>query len=240
MMKLVIPYRLESKRFPNKYLVDFLGESLIGHSIRLCQGLGDIIVTAPQEDYVEKVRDLHSKYNFSFIPTSLDCQSGTDRVIEISKKIVDDYYVLIPADEPLIEHNELKRVLSSELYNFNLCYCDFYCEEDCSSSLSAKIVSTHDDYLLYQSRNVIPIQKNGDFDFKSCKKCVGIKIFSYKGIQSLYGKKTCLDKVEGLEELKYVELGFKVKLHKIKHIGFGIDIPSQVKLLESRYVENKK
>ena len=46
--------------------------------------------------------------------------------------------------------------------------------------------------------------------------------------------------MEGLEELKYVELGFKVKLHKIKHIGFGIDIPSQVKLLESRYVENKK
>ena len=234
-MKLIIPYRLESKRFPNKYLVDFLGESLIEHSIKLCQGLGDVIVTAPQEDYVEKVRDLHSKYNFSFISTSLDCQSGTDRVIEISKKIVDDYYVLIPADEPLIEHHELKKVLSSELKGFNLCYCDFYCEEDCSSSLSAKSVSTHDDYLLYQSRNVIPIQKDGNFNFKLCKKCVGIKVFSYKSIQSSYDKKSCLYKVESLEELKYVELGFKVKLHKLKHIGFGIVIPSQVNLLENRY-----
>ena len=87
--------------------------------------------------------------------------------------------------------------------------------------------------------NVIPIQKDGNFNFKLCKKCVGIKVFSYKGIQSLYDKKSCLDKVESLEELKYVELGFKVKLHKIKHIGFGIDIPSQVKLLENRYYENK-
>ena len=47
-----------------------------------------------------------------------------------------------------------------------------------------------------------------------------------------------LDKIESLEELKVVELGHRVKLHKIKHIGFGIDTPEQVKLLEKRYYEN--
>ena len=237
-MKLIIPYRLKSSRFPNKYISNFLKRPLIEHSIKLCQSLGDVIVTAPKEDYVKEVSDLHSKYKFDFIPTSLDCRSGTNRVIELSKSFVDDFYVMIPADEPLIDRNELKRVLSSELDDFNLCYCDFYCEEDCISNLSAKIVSTYDDYLLYQSRNIIPIKKDGTFDYEDCKKCVGIKIFSYWSLQKLFDRETKLDKIEGLEENRLVELGCKVKLHKIKHIGFGIDTPEQVKLLEDRYYVN--
>jgi 3-deoxy-manno-octulosonate cytidylyltransferase (CMP-KDO synthetase) len=237
---LIVPYRLKSSRFPNKYISNFLGIPLIEHSLKLCKGLGlKIIVTAPKEDYVKEVSDLQEKYGFQFIPTSLDCKSGTDRIIEISQKIKDNYYILIPADEPLIDKEEFKRVLYREqLDDFNLCYSDFYCEEDCVSNLSAKIVSTNDDYLLYLSRNIIPIKKNGEFDYKDCKKCTGIKIFSYNGIKKLYEGKTKLDKIEGLEEIKLVELGYKVKLHKIKHIGFGIDIPEQIKLLEDRYYAN--
>ncbi len=242
-MKLIIPYRLKSSRFLNKYISDFLGIPLIEHSLKLCEEFGnDVIVTAPKEDYVKEISDLQEKYGFQFIPTSPDCQSGTDRVIEISRKNRDDYYVLIPADEPLIDKEELKRVLYREqLDDFNTCYTDFYSEEDCISNLSAKVVSTWDDYLLYQSRNIIPIQKSGEFDYKKCKKQVGIKIFSQKGLDELYKlnhRETILDKFEGLEELKMIELGQRVKLHKINHIGFGIDIPEQVKLLEDRYCGN--
>ena len=63
-MKLIIPYRLKSSRFPNKYISNFLKRPLIEHSIKLCQSLGDVIVTAPKEDYVKEVSDLHSKYKF--------------------------------------------------------------------------------------------------------------------------------------------------------------------------------
>ena len=236
-MKLIIPYRLKSSRFPNKYLAKFLNIPLFEHSLKLCISTGlDVIVTSPEEDYIEPISKLQLIYGFEFVPTSLGCQNGTDRVIELSKKIVDDYYVLIPADE-------LKKVLLSKLDDFNLCYCDFYCEEDCISNLSAKVVSTQDDYLLYQSRNIIPVKKNGRVDYRNCKKCVGIKIFSQKGINQLHElkyKKTKLDKIEGLEELRLIELGFKVKLHKINHIGCGIDIPEQIKLLEDRYYVNTK
>jgi|TARA_B100000315_G_scaffold17292_1_gene15532 3-deoxy-manno-octulosonate cytidylyltransferase (CMP-KDO synthetase) len=242
-MKLIIPYRLKSSRFLNKYISDFLGIPLIEHSLKLCEEFGnDVIVTAPKEDYVKEVSDLQEKYGFQFISTSPDCQSGTDRIIEISRKIKDNYYILIPSDEPLIDKEEFKRVLYREqLDDFNTCYTDFYNEEDCISNLSAKIVSTWDDYLLYQSRNIIPVKKNSEFDYKDCKKCVGIKIFSQKGLDELYKlnhRETQLDKFEGLEELRIIELGFKFKLHKIKHIGFGIDIPEQVKLLEDRYHAN--
>ena len=238
-MKLIIPYRLKSSRFLNKYISDFLGIPLIEHSLKLCEEFGnDVIVTAPKEDYVKEVSDLQEKYGFQFISTSPDCQSGTDRIIEISRKIKDNYYILIPSDEPLIDKEEFKRVLYREqLDDFNTCYTDFYNEEDCISNLSAKIVSTWDDYLLYQSRNIIPVKKNSEFDYKDCKKCVGIKIFSQKGLDELYKlnhRETILDKFEGLEELRIVELGFKFKLHKISHIGCGVDVKEQVKVLEAR------
>ena len=85
-MKLIIPYRLKSSRFPNKYISDFLGLPLIEHSLKLCEEFGnDVIVTAPKEDYVKEVSDLQEKYGFQFISTSLDCKTGTDRVIEISR-----------------------------------------------------------------------------------------------------------------------------------------------------------
>jgi 3-deoxy-manno-octulosonate cytidylyltransferase (CMP-KDO synthetase) len=240
---LVIPYRLESNRFPNKYISDFLGISLLEHSLKLSEELGnDVIVTAPEEDFVKEVSDLQKKYSFTFIATSKECKSGTERLLEISRKNKYHYYVLIPADEPLIDKEEFKRVLYREqLDDFNLCYSDFYCEEDCVSNLSAKIVSTWDDYLLYQSRSIIPTKKNGEFDYMDCKKCVALKIFSQKGLDELYKlnhRETQLDKFEGLEELRIIELGFKVKLHKINHIGFGIDIPEQIKLLEDRYYVN--
>ncbi len=67
---------------------------------------------------------------------------------------------------------------------------------------------------------------------------MGIKIFSYWGLRKLCDIETKLDKIESLEELKVIELGHRVKLHKIKHIGFGIDTPEQVKLLEKRYYGN--
>ena len=238
-MKIIIPYRLKSSRFPNKYIKKFIGKSLIEHSIELGQGLGDVILTSPKEDYIDEISNLHTKYNFEFIPTSINCKSGTDRAIELSKKIHDDYYVIIPVDEPMIRKEEFQRVLSSELDDFNMCYTDFYNEEDCHSKLSAKIIFTKDNYLLYMSRNVIPIQKNGLFDYKKCKKAVGIKVFSNFGIKQIYDKKTELDLIEGLEELKLLELGHKVKMHKIKHFGYGVDIPEQLESLEKRYYENQ-
>ena len=87
-MKIIIPYRLKNfGRFPNKYIQKFIGKSLIEHSIKLGQGLGDVILTSPKEDYIDEISNLHTKYNFEFIPTSINCKSGTD-MIELSKKFM--------------------------------------------------------------------------------------------------------------------------------------------------------
>ena len=91
------------------------------------------------------------------------------------------------------------------------------------------------------SRNTIPIHKNGTLDTAYCKKNLGVFFFDQDFLDELYlceGVITSLDKVEGLEQLRWLELGFKCKAFKVEHIGFGIDTPIQVTELETRYNGN--
>ena len=109
--------------------------------------------------------------------------------------------------------------------------------EDAISNLSAKIVTDNNDFILYMSRSVIPISKQGEIDIKKLKKNVGVFFFKKSFLTELKSKKnikTYLDKYEGLEQLRWLELGYKIKIIKINHYGYGIDIPEQIKLLEKR------
>ena len=116
-------------------------------------------------------------------------------------------------------------------------YCEFFCKEDAISKLSAKIVTNNNDEILYMSRSVIPITKNGIIDIKRLKKNVGVFYFRREFLDKLssYGhRKTELDGFEGLEQLRWLELGFSIKVYRITHYGFGIDVPEQVEQLEKR------
>ena len=87
------------------------------------------------------------------------------------------------------------------------------------------------------SRSVIPIAKNGNILLNNLKKNVGIFFFRRNFLDELKSHKntkTYLDELEGLEQLRWLELGFKIKTVKIKHYGFGIDIPEQLNILEER------
>ena len=243
-MILILPYRLQSNRFPNKILSKVFGISLIERSLKTFTGRGyRVIVTAPEEDFCEEVQLLQSKYNFDFIASPITCRSGTERVLHISRRIRSDYYSLIPVDEPLLSFEEINKIiLGNSLEDLNTFYTNFYCREDCISKLSSKVVMTVDNYLLYQSRNVIPIRKLENFNHEDCYKHVGVKIFSDKGLSKIISRQfipTKLDMIEGLEELRLIELGFRVKMHEILHDGFGVDIPEQISILESRYGYSK-
>ena len=91
--------------------------------------------------------------------------------------------------------------------------------------------------VLYMSRSMIPVAKNGKIDQKILKKNVGFTVFRHTfldKLNSLRDVETVLDVFEGLEQLRWLELGFKLKAVKVKHYGFGIDIPDQIPILEKR------
>jgi 3-deoxy-manno-octulosonate cytidylyltransferase (CMP-KDO synthetase) len=246
MMKIykIVPFRLQSQRFPDKPLCSVFGKTLIENALDIAHaiGIGETILTAPETDYRHvsgKVPGLTDRF-FTFAPTSENCKSATERVLELYTKLDGDLFISIPMDEPALIPAQIKKGI--EFVKYDNCdlltlYCDFYCKEDAFSRLSAKIVTNNHDEILYMSRAVVPLAKDGTIVVQKLKKNVGVFYFKrdfLDKLAALHQTDTGLDRFEGLEQLRWLELGFTIKVLKIKHYGFGIDVPEQVKQLEKR------
>jgi len=203
---------------------------------------GETILTAPEEDYNQIIKKIpgFKRKKYTFWPTNKTCRSATERVLELFSQINGDIFISIPMDESLLIPGQIEDhigyVENNDIEILTL-YCDFYCIEDAVSNLSAKIVTNNKSEILYMSRSVIPVAKNGVIDLGKLKKNVGVFYFRkafLKKLKQMGNITTVLDKFEGLEQLRWLELGFTVKVRKVTHYGFGIDIPEQVKQLEKR------
>jgi len=240
----MVPFRLKSSRFPNKILTQFQGRTLLENAISIAERteLGKVILTGPKEDYeyVRQSVDL-SRFDIEFVPSSRACRSASDRLVELCEVFNDgDIFVSIPADEPLLNPDEVRRVVAQHHDgedSIMTLYCDFFCMEDAESPLSAKIVVVEANRLAYMSRALIPATKTGLPRLEQLKKNVGVFVFNQsvlKKLNRLEEVDTFLDKIEGLEQLRWLELGFTIQVAKINHIGFGIDVPEQILSLEER------
>lgn len=240
----VVPFRLDSSRFPNKMLALYDGRSLLETAVQTAaqSGLGDVIITAPSADYKRAAEsmDLNRK-SFRFIPSSLSCRCGSERLLDIYKELADiDIFITIPADEALLNPAEVRRAAAGfnpESDSIRTLYCNFFCSADAFSPLSAKITADSAGRMLYISRAVIPASKTGEPELLKLKKNVGVFYFNRGQLNILTGfrdRETVLDRIEGLEQLRWLELGLTVGLKKIEHYGFGIDVPEQIPELEER------
>jgi 3-deoxy-manno-octulosonate cytidylyltransferase (CMP-KDO synthetase) len=243
-LTVVVPFRLASSRFPDKALARFRGLTLVEHALRHGAQLAPdaLVLTGPAEDLaqVERRCDL-GRYRCRLMPSRLECGSATERLVEIFPRLEGRYLLSLPVDEPAIDVAELQGAIagcegfgSAGAITF---YCDFYAAEDYLSNLSAKIVTDRDGLLLYMSRAVIPIAKAGGIDAAALKKNVGAFLFTRAFLEELERERqvpTALDRLEGLEQLRWLELGLRVRCLKVRHVGFGVDVPEQLALLERR------
>ncbi len=241
----VIPLRLESERFPEKALAEINGMTLLEVSIKIAKELNfvDKIVVASGDDD-DRIKEICNKEKVDFLYIEKEVSCGTERVFYVKKKFKDfKFYMTIPVDEPSINYIELNEMWKEEFSYFvdehviTTMYSDFYCEKDLLDTRSCKIIS--DAKILYTSRAVIPAKKNGELhDLSNYKRHIGVFIFPEK-LLTHHGLKlwteTESSKLEGLEQNMF--LGYDFQCIKVKHIGFGIDSPEQIKLLENRLKE---
>lgn len=156
------------------------------------------------------------------------------------------YYLSIPADEPAIDAHEFNKIwpkIDMEMgpQEIATLYARFYDRSSLENPLSCKIAATHDDHALYFSRNIIPVTKSGHIidDLYAYRKHVAIFVFTGAYLEkhgtSLWSSwPSPTQEVESLEQNRYLDYGTRVKLFEIKHDGFGIDCPEQIKQLEKR------
>ena len=109
----IIPARYQSSRFPGKPLVCLLGKPMILWVAELSErAVGNKNVYVATDD--EKIANVVIKAGFQAIMTSEDCLTGTDRLAEAAQKIDADIYINVQGDEPLIDSQDIRRVIEEK------------------------------------------------------------------------------------------------------------------------------
>jgi 3-deoxy-manno-octulosonate cytidylyltransferase (CMP-KDO synthetase) len=240
---LIIPARYKSTRFPGKALYDILGKSLIYRTWSRCLNVvpRDSVYIATDD---ERIRQHCIENGMQYIMTSEDCLTGTDRVAEAYNNLNKEYDIIInvQGDEPLIDSEEVLKILDEHKKNDGYICCGvakIRSEAEFRSPNIIKIIMNGDNELLYASRAAIPTNKKLGFEWAYKQICV--YTFSPESLKEFASKKekTPLEKIEDVEFLRFLEMGYKVKMVEVSGESMQVDVPEDVLNVVKALIERK-
>ena len=226
----VIPSRLSSTRLQRKPLVSILGKTLIQRTceqVEKAVSRENFLVATDSTEIFEHIESL----GYRAMMTSDKCLTGTDRVAEIASATEYDYYINVQGDEPLINPEDIKKVISKiaeHPWDVINGYAAILDGDEYRSRSIPKVVFRPDGRLLYMSRAPIPGSKTADFQRAWRQIC--IYSFPKKLLIefAVAGKKTVLEDVEDIEILRFLEMGYEVRMIPLSDISIAVDNPEDV------------
>lgn len=237
----VIPARYQSSRFPGKPLAKIQGKEMIIWVAELAEkavGKENVYIATENQEIVDAVKN----YGFRVVLTSDSCLTGTDRVAEASLEIDADIIINVQGDEPLLNPEDINRVIEAKLENPNhIINCEAYLNsnEDVVDKKIPKVITNLQNELMYSSRNPIPGTKSGNG--KRPKKQVCIYGYNREHLKAfnLQESKTPLENEEDIEINRFLELGYKVKMIEVNSSTIAVDYPEDIDKVESILSKNR-
>ena len=226
----VIPARFQSGRLPGKPLVNLCGVPMIVRTYRQCIKVvpAELVYVATDDD---NIRAVCEKHGIQVVMTANNCLTGTDRVAEVSQKIEVDTYINVQGDEPVFNPDDLTELINAAEKNPKDVingYCLIKDEALFRSSSVPKVVMRPDGRLLYMSRAPIPTNKGLAF-IKSWRQ-VCAYAFPKKGLEAFSSRtsKTELEAIEDIEILRFLELGWDIRMVSMSDLSVAVDIPEDI------------
>ena len=245
----VIPARYKSSRFPGKPLVDILGKPMIQWVAELSSqavGLENVYIATDNKRIAETATAL----GYKAIMTSEGCQTGTDRLAEIAKKIEADIYINVQGDEPLIDPADILKIIEAKKTHINDVICGYTViskDEDPNSINIPKVIFTEDKRLIYASRKALPGFKDKINTPTNYYKQVCIYAFTREELLDYgnYGKKSNLENAEDIEIVRFFEWGKSIRLVETRAGSLSVDVPEDLMgvenvLKKNTVLDNKK
>lgn len=237
----VIPARYKSTRLPGKPLVKIKGIEMIKRTYNQClkSNLLDKVIVATDDILIH---DFCKKENINVIMTSSECKTGTDRVAEVSRLLDYDLYINIQGDEPVIDPlsfdlivEEYKRTKGKYLaYNT---YKVIKCKEEVESDSIIKVIINQNNELMYMSRLSVPFNKGKEE--RSYLKQVCVYGFTKEALEIFSSQeKTLNEKYEDIEILRFLDLGYKVKMIEANVSCIAVDKEEDILKVEKYLNEN--
>lgn len=232
----IIPARYGSSRFPGKPLVDIAGKTMIQRVVEQCKASGTlkkVIVATDDQRIFDHVKSLgHQVYM-----TSPDHKSGTERCHEALK--LDggnyDFVINIQGDEPFIDPEQIKLLASifDRKTEIATLIKGINSLEDLQNPNVVKALRTDSGLALYFSRSSIPHMRNIPTEdwMQSHQHFKHIGIYGYR-VDILAKIVTLppspLEIAESLEQLRWIENGFRIKTAITDIETMGIDTPEDL------------
>lgn len=235
----IIPARYASTRFPGKPLAVLGGKTVIQWVYeQVAKSLPCVYVATDNILISQAVQAFGGKV----VMTRADHQTGTDRVEEAMEKIGGDWEVIvnIQGDEPFIRQSQIEAVCrcfddpATEIATLGKRFTSMDAVENPNSP---KIVLDRNGFALYFSRSVIPFIRNKkraewleDYPFL---KHLGIYAYRRQVLKEItrlpQGR---LEKAESLEQLRWLENGYHIKVGMTEVDTVGIDTAEDLKRAE--------
>ncbi|MEG0795114.1 MAG: 3-deoxy-manno-octulosonate cytidylyltransferase [Odoribacter sp.] len=244
---ILIPARYASTRFPGKPLAEIGGKPMIQQVVEKASQVTDNVYVATDDVRIyERVR----AFGAQAVMTSTEHRSGTDRCYEAYTHIREqrgegyDVVVNIQGDEPFILPEQVRALISCfedpEIQIATLAK-QFEPDADIFDPNKVKVVCSAKQTALYFSRSAIPfcrgIEQKGWISAVPFYKHVGMYAYRpevLKAITSL--SQGILEKAESLEQLRWLENGYKIAVRLTEHESIGIDTPEDLKRANELYV----
>jgi len=182
-----------------------------------------------------KIKNHCSSQNMQFVMTSDNCLTGTDRVYESSLQIKADIFINVQGDEPLIKPSDILTVFEEAKKNPEKiinAMCPVKNETEYRNANIPKVVVSLEGKLLYMSRAPIPTDKS--LGFKKSMRQVCIYSFPFDSLKAFSERKekTPLEKIEDIEILRFLEIGYSVQMVEVSGSSVAVDIPEDVAKVE--------
>ena len=241
----IIPARYASTRFPGKPLAMIQGKPMIQHVYERVSQMAQLTdaIVATDDD---RIMDCVSAFGGKVMMTANTHKSGTDRCGEVVKKLLEqglhpDVVINIQGDEPSVEHTQIEQLIR--------CFDDASVQiatlkkkirsnDELLSPNAVKVVCDTNDNALYFSRFSIPyqrgIEQNLWLENHDYYKHIGIYAYRSETLLKLITlQQSELEKCESLEQLRWLDNGFKIRVKETNHENIAIDTPEDLLKLKN-------
>lgn len=235
----IIPARYASTRFPGKPLALLGGKPVIQHVYEKVAAVLEAAYVATDD---ERIYDIVKSFGGQVVMTRTDHKSGTDRIEEAIEKIGGEWDVVVnvQGDEPFVAKNQLDTI----------CHCfddpttqiatlgkPFESMEAVQNPNSPKIVVDNMGFAMYFSRSVIPYVRGKEMSswltHYPFLKHLGIYAYRKDVLRQVTQlPQSSLEIAESLEQLRWLQNGFKIKVGTTDVETVGIDTPQDLERAE--------
>jgi len=234
---IVIPARYASTRLPGKPLVSLAGKPMIERvyeRAKLAKNAGRVIVATDDERIVKAVEAFGGEARM----TRADHRSGTERIAEVAAHTEGQVFVNVQGDEPLLDplavDTAVTALMEEPVAAIATVAVPIRTPADIMDPNVVKTVLDFEDNALYFSRAPIPwVRDSGSKTHARHLKHLGLYVFQR---QALLEYPTLpqgeLERIEQLEQLRWLENGWKIRVAEVARDAVSVDVPGDVERVE--------